>query len=67
MYVLSLGGFNTVGKERKWSKIATFMGYPQGKGIGTILKTHYERLLFPFEIFCNEKTAKSIVSFLVIL
>lgn len=35
------------------------MGYPQGKGIGTILKMHYERLLYPFEIFCKEKATKA--------
>lgn len=39
------------------------MGYPQGKGIGTILKTHYERLLYPFEIFCKEKTPTKSVSY----
>lgn len=53
------GGFSTVSKDRKWSKIATFMGYPQGKGLGTILKTHYERLLYPYEIFCLEKANKA--------
>lgn len=53
--VHSEGGFANVSKERKWTKVATFMGYPHGKGLGTILKTHYERLLYPFEIFCAEK------------
>ncbi|XP_017783034.1 PREDICTED: lysine-specific demethylase lid isoform X2 [Nicrophorus vespilloides] len=49
------GGFSNVSKERKWAKVAVYMGYPQGKGIGTILKTHYERLLYPFEVFAMEK------------
>lgn len=52
------GGFTVASRDRKWSKIATLMGYPQYKGIGTILKTHYERLLFPYEVF-NEKNNPS--------
>ncbi|KAF5292984.1 hypothetical protein FQR65_LT11102 [Abscondita terminalis] len=50
------GGSDSVSKERKWSKIAVLMGYPSGKGIGTILKTHYERLLFPYDIFRQGKS-----------
>lgn len=56
------GGFTNVTKDRKWSKIATFMGYPQGKSIGTMLKTHYERLLYPYEVFSEGKSLKSLVS-----
>lgn len=37
--------------ERKWSKIARRMGHPQGKGIGSILKSHYERILYPYDVF----------------
>lgn len=37
------------------------MGYQVGKSIGTILKTHYERLLFPFDVFKHGK-AVNIVS-----
>ncbi|XP_063929519.1 lysine-specific demethylase 5 isoform X1 [Zophobas morio] len=55
--VQSQGGFEQVTKDRKWSKIAINMGYPPGKSsIGTILKTHYERLLFPFDLFKVGKT-----------
>lgn len=32
------------------------MGYQVGKSIGTILKTHYERLLYPFDVFKQGKT-----------
>lgn len=45
-----------ISKERKWSKIAVQMGYPPGKGIGTILKTHFERLLYPYDIFKEGKS-----------
>lgn len=50
------GGFENAGRERKWSKIALRMGYPPGKSVGTILKTHYERLLYPFDVFKQGKT-----------
>ncbi|CAH0562135.1 unnamed protein product [Brassicogethes aeneus] len=50
------GGFDCASKERKWSKISIRMGYPPGKSIGTILKTHYERLLYPFDVFKQGKT-----------
>ncbi|XP_025835612.1 lysine-specific demethylase lid isoform X1 [Agrilus planipennis] len=58
--VQSEGGSETVTKERKWSRIAIRMGYPQGKGIGTILKSHYERLLYPFDVFKEGKSLKNI-------
>ncbi|KRT85718.1 PHD finger motif containing protein [Oryctes borbonicus] len=54
------GGFNNVTKDRKWSKIASSMGYPQGKSIGTMLKTHYERLLYPYEVFSEGKSIKNL-------
>lgn len=53
--VQSEGGFDTATKDRKWAKISIRMGYPAGKSIGTILKTHYERLLFPFDVFRQGK------------
>lgn len=50
------GGLETASKERKWSKIATLLNYPLGKsGIGTILRQHYERILFPFDVFMTNK------------
>lgn len=45
------GGFEVCSAERKWSKIARRMGHPQGKGIGSILKNHYERILYPYDVF----------------
>lgn len=49
--VKSLGGFEVVCKEKKWSKVATDMGYPAGKNIGSQLSKHYERILWPYDVF----------------
>ncbi|CAG9570286.1 unnamed protein product [Danaus chrysippus] len=49
--VKEAGGFEVCSAERKWSKIARRMGHPQGKGIGSILKNHYERILYPYDVF----------------
>lgn len=45
------GGMEQVTRERKWSNISSRMGYPSNKSVGTILKGHYERILFPFDTF----------------
>ncbi|XP_058842465.1 lysine-specific demethylase 5A isoform X3 [Acipenser ruthenus] len=45
------GGFETVCKEKRWSKVANRMGYPPGKGTGSLLRSHFERILFPYELF----------------
>jgi histone demethylase JARID1 len=49
------GGLEIVTKDRKWSKIASQMGYPAGKSVGTILKSHYERILYPYDIYTTGK------------
>lgn len=49
------GGLEQTTKDRKWSKIASRMGYPVGKSVGTILKGHYERILYPFDVFTSGK------------
>ncbi|KAL4712461.1 hypothetical protein ACJJTC_007477 [Scirpophaga incertulas] len=49
--VKEAGGFEVCSTERNWSKIARRMGFPQGKGIGSILKNHYERILYPYDVF----------------
>ncbi|XP_077289292.1 lysine-specific demethylase 5A-like isoform X2 [Arctopsyche grandis] len=49
--VKEAGGFEVCTTERKWSKIAVRMGHPQGKGVGSILKNHYERILYPYDLF----------------
>lgn len=51
--VKEAGGFEVCSAERKWSKVARRMGFPQGKGIGSILKSHYEKILYRYDIFKN--------------
>lgn len=50
------GGLESTTNGRKWSKVASRMGYPVGKSVGTILKSHYERILYPFDVFTSGKT-----------
>ncbi|KAM9751416.1 lysine-specific demethylase 5C isoform 2-T2 [Menidia menidia] len=45
------GGFEMVCKERRWARIAQRLGYPPGKNIGSLLRSHYERIVYPFEMF----------------
>lgn len=49
--VMLEGGFESVTRDRKWSRISIRLGYPQGKNVGSTLKNHYEKLLFPFDVF----------------
>lgn len=45
------GGFEAVCLEKKWSRVASRMGYTYEKASGTVLKAHYERWLNPFAHF----------------
>lgn len=45
------GGFDIVSKERRWARVAQKLGYPPGKNIGSLLRSHYERIVYPFEVF----------------
>ncbi|XP_056629138.1 lysine-specific demethylase 5C isoform X2 [Triplophysa dalaica] len=45
------GGFDAVSKERRWARVAQKLGYPPGKNIGSLLRSHYERIVYPFEVF----------------
>ncbi|XP_025050721.1 lysine-specific demethylase 5B isoform X1 [Alligator sinensis] len=45
------GGFDKVCKERKWTKIATRMGFAPGKAVGSHIRAHYERILYPYNLF----------------
>ena len=61
------GGLEIVTKERKWSKIAGRLKYPNGKNVGTILKGHYERILYPYDIYMSGKHVDGAVCILFIL
>ncbi|XP_034028872.1 lysine-specific demethylase 5C isoform X2 [Thalassophryne amazonica] len=45
------GGFEMICKERRWARVAQRLGYPAGKNIGSLLRSHYERIVYPFEMF----------------
>ncbi|VDI22287.1 histone demethylase JARID1, partial [Mytilus galloprovincialis] len=44
------GGMDQINRERRWSRIATRMHYPS-KQVGTTLRAHYEKILYPFYVF----------------
>lgn len=45
------GGFDAVCRERRWTKISVKMGFAPGKAVGSHLRTHYERILYPYNLF----------------
>lgn len=57
-YVQEEGGLENVIKERKWTRLACRMGYPTGRGVGTLLKSHYEKILYPYDVFHKGKSIK---------
>ncbi|KAA8580042.1 hypothetical protein FQN60_005577 [Etheostoma spectabile] len=58
--VSSEGGFENACKEKRWSKVASRMGFPAGKGTGSLLRSHYERILYPYELFQSGATLTGI-------
>ena len=57
-----LGGMELITKERRWTTLATKMGLKtaNNKGIGGILRTHYERVVYPYVIFETGKNTKKV-------
>ncbi|XP_075219892.1 lysine-specific demethylase 5A-like isoform X2 [Lycorma delicatula] len=54
------GGSEAVTAKKKWTKIAQQMGgFSVGKNTGSLLKSHYERTLYPYDVFEHEKSLKS--------
>lgn len=47
------GGFDIVCQDRRWTKIALHMGFAPGKAVGSHLRGHYERILYPYNLFQN--------------
>ncbi|TNN73310.1 Lysine-specific demethylase 5B-B [Liparis tanakae] len=45
------GGFDIVCLERQWTKIAIQMGFAPGKAVGSHLRGHYEKILYPYNLF----------------
>uniref|UniRef100_A0A667YKH1 [histone H3]-trimethyl-L-lysine(4) demethylase n=1 Tax=Myripristis murdjan TaxID=586833 RepID=A0A667YKH1_9TELE len=45
------GGFDIVCRDRRWTKIALQMGFAPGKAVGSHLRAHYEKILYPYNLF----------------
>ncbi|KAM4696546.1 lysine-specific demethylase 5C-like isoform 2-T2 [Rhinophrynus dorsalis] len=45
------GGYEPICRERRWARVAQRMGYPSGKNIGSLLRSHYERIIYPFHMY----------------
>ncbi|XP_070766627.1 lysine-specific demethylase 5B-B [Enoplosus armatus] len=45
------GGFDIVCRDRRWTKIALQMGFAPGKAVGSHLRGHYEKMLYPYNLF----------------
>lgn len=59
-YVQKEGGMELVTLEKKWQKVANDMGYcQQNKNIGNLLRAHYERILYPLDVFEREEQKKN--------
>ena len=55
-----LGGMEKVNQEKLWQKVALDMGYSQqNKNLGNVLKAHYERILYPLDVFEREEQKKA--------
>lgn len=54
------GGFEICTRDKKWSRVAVKMGYntsAQNKGpVASLLRQHYERILFPYDVFLSGAT-----------
>ena len=61
-YVQKNGGLDVVNKENKWEKVSADIGYNplHAARIGDKLKDHYERILFPLDLFENEEKKKKV-------
>ena len=59
-YCFALGGMEMVNSEKKWQKVATDMGYSiHNKNIGPLLKAHYERIIYPLDVFEREEQRRN--------
>ncbi|KAG8511675.1 Lysine-specific demethylase 5C, partial [Galemys pyrenaicus] len=45
------GGYEAICKDRRWARVAQRLNYPPGKNIGSLLRSHYERIIYPYEMF----------------
>lgn len=45
------GGYEAICKDRRWARVAQRLNYPPGKNIGSLLRSHYERIVYPYEMY----------------
>lgn len=45
------GGYEAICKDRRWARVAQRLSYPSGKNIGSLLRSHYERIIYPYEMY----------------
>jgi histone demethylase JARID1 len=45
------GGYQMMAQDGKWLKVATQLGYQMGKHAAGSLRQHYEKLLYPYDVF----------------
>jgi len=56
------GGFEAVTREKKWPKMAVRLCYQASKNIGSTLRQHYEKTLYPFDLSMAGATADTKVA-----
>ncbi|XP_068964336.1 lysine-specific demethylase 5C [Petaurus breviceps papuanus] len=49
--VVEEGGYEAISKDRRWARVAQRLNYPAGKNIGSLLRSHYERIVYPYEMY----------------
>ena len=50
-----------VSQEKLWHKVALDMGYSiQNKNLASLLRAHYERILYPLDVFEREEQKKAL-------
>ncbi|XP_017593011.1 PREDICTED: lysine-specific demethylase 5C, partial [Corvus brachyrhynchos] len=49
--VMEEGGYEAICKDRRWARVAQRLSYPSGKNIGSLLRAHYERIIYPYEMY----------------
>uniref|UniRef100_A0A8C3NI35 [histone H3]-trimethyl-L-lysine(4) demethylase n=1 Tax=Geospiza parvula TaxID=87175 RepID=A0A8C3NI35_GEOPR len=49
--VVEEGGYEAICKDRRWARVAQRLSYPSGKNIGSLLRAHYERIIYPYEMY----------------
>ncbi|XP_029843134.3 lysine-specific demethylase 5A isoform X4 [Ixodes scapularis] len=50
-FVHDEGGMEQVCRDKKWTKVAARMGYAPMRTVGSLLRQHYERILYPYDVF----------------